>query len=172
LGVAIISTGKALPELKVENQKLTELVETDHQWIIERTGIESRRIATWETGVDLAAAAAREAMGDMDKASIGLVLVATVSPDMLVPSMGALVKRALGLENAVAYDINAACSGFIYGLWNAEALRRPTGFSALWSSALSVFPGSPTGKTEEPAFCLETGQAALSWNYPKTKPES
>jgi 3-oxoacyl-[acyl-carrier-protein] synthase-3 len=127
LGVAIISTGKALPELKVENQKLTELVETDHQWIIERTGIESRRIATWETGVDLAAAAAREAMGDMDKASIGLVLVATVSPDMLVPSMGALVKRALGLENAVAYDINAACSGFIYGLWNAEALMKTHG---------------------------------------------
>lgn len=127
MGVAIVGTGKALPELKVENQKLTELVETDNQWIIERTGIESRHIATKETGVDLAVAAAREAMGDMDKASIGLVLAATVSPDMLVPSMGALIKREMGLDNAVAFDVNAACSGFIYGLWNTEALMKTHG---------------------------------------------
>lgn len=129
MGVAILGTGKAQPELKVENQKLTELVETDNQWIIERTGIESRQIATAETGVDLAAAAAKEAMGDMDKASIGLVLACTVTPDMLVPSMGALIKRTLGLDNAVAYDINAACSGFIYGLWNAEALMKTHGIN-------------------------------------------
>ena len=127
MGVIIIGTGKALPELKVENQKLAELVETDSQWIIDRTGIESRNIATTETGVDLAVAAAKEAIGELDKDSIGLLLVATVSPDMLVPSMGALVKRALGLENAIAYDINAACSGFIYGVWNAEALMKTHG---------------------------------------------
>lgn len=124
MGVAILSTGKALPELKVENQKLMELVETDNQWIIERTGIESRHIATKETAVDLAVAAATEALGDLDKDSIGLLIVATVTPDALVPSMACMVKRALGLENAVAYDINAACSGFIYGLWNAEALMK------------------------------------------------
>lgn len=124
MGVAIISTGKALPDLKVGNEKLTELVETDNQWIIERTGIESRHIAAKETGLDLAAAAAREALGDMDKDSIGLLVVATVTPDALVPSMACMVKRELGLENAIAYDINAACSGFIYGLWNAEALMK------------------------------------------------
>jgi 3-oxoacyl-[acyl-carrier-protein] synthase-3 len=124
LGVAIISTGKALPELKVGNQKLTELVETDNKWIIERTGIESRHIATKETGLDLASAAAKEALGDMDRDSVGLLIVATVTPDALVPSMACMVKRALGLENAVAYDINAACSGFVYGLWNAEALMK------------------------------------------------
>ncbi|MEL7655672.1 MAG: beta-ketoacyl-ACP synthase 3 [Bacillota bacterium] len=127
MGVVIIGTGKALPELKVENQKLTELVETDNQWIIDRTGIEARYVATKESGLDLAVAAAEEAMGDMDKASIGLVLVATVSPDMLVPSMGALVKKAMKLDNAIAYDINAACSGFIFGLWNAEALMKTHG---------------------------------------------
>ena len=129
MGIAILSTGKAQPELKVENQKLTELVETDNQWIIERTGIESRQIATTETGVDLAVAAAKEAMGDMDKASIGLVLACTVTPDMLVPSMGALIKRTLGLDNAIAYDINAACSGFIYGIWNAEAIMKTHGIN-------------------------------------------
>ena len=124
MGVAILSTGKALPELKVDNHKMMDLVETDNQWIIERTGIELRHIATKETGLDLAVASAKEAMGDMDKDSIGLVLVATVSPDMLVPSMAALVKRTMGLDNAIAFDINAACSGFIYGLWNAEALMK------------------------------------------------
>lgn len=127
MGVAIIGTGKALPELKVENKRLAELVDTDNQWIIDRTGIEARHIATKETGLDLAVAASKEAIGDLDKDSIGLLLVATVSPDMLVPSMGALVKKALGLENAIAYDINAACSGFIYGLWNAEALMKTHG---------------------------------------------
>ena len=127
MGVGIIGTGKALPKLRVENQKLTELVETDHQWIIERTGIEARHISTEEKALDLAVAAAKEALGDLDKDSIGLVLVATVTPDMLVPSMGALVKRTLKLENAVAYDINAACSGFIFGLWTAEALMKTHG---------------------------------------------
>lgn len=124
MGVAIISTGKALPELIVDNQRLTELVETDNEWIIERTGIESRRVATKETGLDLAVAAAQEALGDMDKDSIGLLIAATVTPDALVPSMGCKIKRALGLKNAVAYDINAACSGFVYGLWIAEALMK------------------------------------------------
>lgn len=127
MGVIISATGKALPELVVDNQKLTEIVETDSQWIIDRTGIESRCIATKETGLDLSLKAAKEAMGDMDKGSIGLVLAATVSPDMLVPSMGALIKRELGLENAIAYDVNAACSGFIYGLWTAEALMKTHG---------------------------------------------
>jgi 3-oxoacyl-[acyl-carrier-protein] synthase-3 len=127
LGVVIIGTGKALPELKLENEQLSELVETDSQWIIDRTGIETRHIATKETGLDLSVQAAKEAMGDLDKDSIELVLVATVSPDMLVPSMGALVKRSLGLKNAIAYDINAACSGFIYGLWSAEALMKTHG---------------------------------------------
>ena len=124
MGVGIIRTGKALPKLEVGNQKLTELVDTDDQWIIDRTGIETRHISTEEMGLDLAVAAAKEALGDLDKDSIGLVLVATVTPDQIVPSMGALVKRELQLNNAIAYDINAACSGFIYGLWTAEALMK------------------------------------------------
>ncbi|MDD4565755.1 MAG: ketoacyl-ACP synthase III [Eubacteriales bacterium] len=124
MGIVIASTGKALPEFKLENEQLSKLVDTNSQWIIDRTGIETRHIAIKETGLDLAVKAAEEAMGDMDKDSIELILVATVTPDMLVPSMGALVKKTLGLKNAIAYDINAACSGFIYGLWNAEALMK------------------------------------------------
>lgn len=128
MGVSILSTGKALPELVVGNKKMEELVETDNQWIVDRTGIEERHIAIKETGLDLAVAAAKDALGDMDKDTIELLLVATVTPDAIVPSMGSMVKRALGLKNAIAYDINAACSGFIYGTWNAEALMKTYGF--------------------------------------------
>ncbi|QIB70499.1 ketoacyl-ACP synthase III [Aminipila butyrica] len=122
MGITIKKVGKALPERIVKNEDLTQFVETDNEWIVARTGIQERRVATDESALDLAAAAGRLALEGEDYDQIGLVIVATVTPDKLVPSMGALVKRKLGLENAVAFDINTACSGFIYGLWIAEAL--------------------------------------------------
>lgn len=124
MGVQIIGTGKALPNLIVKNEQLAELVDTENQWIKDRTGIESRRIATEESGMDLAVASAKKAIGEIDRDSIGLVIVSTVTPDMIVPSMAAMVKKELGLENAVAFDINAACSGFIYGMWITESLMK------------------------------------------------
>ena len=160
MGVAIIGTGKSLPALKVENQKLTEFVETDNQWIIDRTGIEARHVAVEESGLDLAVAAAKEAMGDMDKSSIGLLLVATVSPDMLVPSMGALVKKAMGLDNAIAYDINAACSGFIYGVWSAEALMKTHGIKR--ALVIGVERLSRITNWEDRGTCILFGDGAGS----------
>lgn len=124
MGVEIVGLGKCLPEKVVTNDDISDLVDTDHTWIIERTGIEQRHIATVESGVDLACKAAEESLGDIDRDSIGLVLVATATPDAIVPVNSAQVKRRLGLANAVAFDINAACSGFMYGLWNAEALMK------------------------------------------------
>ncbi len=124
MGIGIIGTGKALPELTVRNQDLTKLIDTDDQWIKDRTGIESRCIAVEESALDLATAASEMALGEMDRDSIDLVIVATVTPDNLVPSMAASVKKELGLSNAIAFDINAACSGFIYGLWIAESLMK------------------------------------------------
>lgn len=122
MGITIKNTGKAVPELVVKNDDLNRFVETDNEWIIARTGISERRVATSESGLDLAASAARIALEGENYDDIGLVIVATVTPDKLVPSMGALVKRELGLNNAVAFDISTACSGFIYGIWIAEAL--------------------------------------------------
>lgn len=124
MGIGIIGTGKALPELIVDNEDIAKMVDTDNQWIKDRTGIESRRIAKEEKALDLAVAAAKKALGDIEKDTIDLVIVATVTPDMLVPSMAAMVKRELSLNNAIAFDINAACSGFIYGLWIAESLMK------------------------------------------------
>lgn len=158
MGVTIIGTGKALPELKVDNNKLAELVETDNQWIIDRTGIEARHVATKESGLDLAVAAAKEALGEIDKSSIGLLVVATVTPDMLVPSMGALVKKALGLDHAIAYDINAACSGFVYGLWNVEALMKTHGIQR--AMVIGVERLSRITNWEDRGTCILFGDGA------------
>ena len=124
MGIGIIGTGKALPALNVTNEDISKIVDTEDQWIKDRTGIASRHISEGEKGLDLALSAAKKALGNIDKDSIGLVIVSTVTPDMLVPSMAAMVKKELGLENAVAFDVNAACSGFIYGLWLAESLMK------------------------------------------------
>lgn len=124
MGVGIIGTGKKLPKRILTNQEISEMVATDSQWIIDRTGIESRHVCEDEMGLDLATAAAKEALEGISLESIDLVIVATATPDMVVPSMGALVKRELGLKNAVAFDINTACSGFIYATWMAEALMK------------------------------------------------
>ncbi|QHI72562.1 3-oxoacyl-ACP synthase III family protein [Aminipila terrae] len=124
MGITIKNAGKAVPELIVKNDDLNRFVETDNEWIVARTGIQERRVATTESGVDLAVAAAKLALDGENYDEIGLVIVATVTPDKLVPSMGALVKKELGLANAVAFDISTACSGFIYGVWIAEALMK------------------------------------------------
>lgn len=124
MGVGIIGTGKKLPQLIVGNDQLAKMVETDNQWIIDRTGIESRHISVEETALDLATAAAKQSLIGIPLESIDLVIVATATPDMIVPSMGALVKRELGLTNAVAFDINTACSGFVYAVWMAESLMK------------------------------------------------
>lgn len=131
MGIAITGSGKALPSFEVENSVLETMVDTDNEWIVSRTGIESRHVATHESGVDLACAAAREALGwadggwcplRVDSESVDLLIIATITPDALVPSMGSLIKKELGLENAVAFDINAACTGFIYGLLIAQSM--------------------------------------------------
>ena len=122
MGIKIIGTGKYLPEKVITNEDISQHVDTSHEWILDRTGIEQRRIATTESSLDMAAAAAEQALQGIDKDSIGLVVVATITPDNITPSMAAMVKKELGLERAIAFDINAACSGFVYGLWIAESL--------------------------------------------------
>lgn len=128
MGITITKTGKALPEFLLTNKELEKMVETDNQWIIDRTGIEERHIAIKESVLDLAASAADIALTGIDRDSIDLLIFATVSPDKLVPCMGSLTKERLGLKNAVTFDVNAACSGFIYGVWIAEALMIKNSF--------------------------------------------
>lgn len=124
MGIKIIGVGKNLPERIVTNDEISEYIDTDHEWIIERTGIAQRHVATEESSLDMAAAAAEQALEGIDKETIDLVIVATITPDHITPSMAAEVKKAVNLPNAVAFDINAACSGFVYGLWIAECLMK------------------------------------------------
>jgi 3-oxoacyl-[acyl-carrier-protein] synthase-3 len=121
----ILGTGSYVPERILSNADLEKMVDTSDEWIFARTGMRERRIAApSEATSDLCVAAARRAIEDAGVAptDVDLVLVATVTPDHLVPSTSCLVQHRLGLVNAAAFDLNAACSGFVTGLATARAL--------------------------------------------------
>lgn len=123
MSIKIIGTGSALPEKKVTNDDLAELVETSDQWIRERTGIGSRHISTGETVAQLSAAACEKALADAGCAAedVDLLLVATCSPESGVPCVACQVQGIIGASKAVAFDLNAACSGFLFALHTAWA---------------------------------------------------
>lgn len=123
MSIKIIGTGSALPEKSVTNDELAELVETSDQWIRERTGIGSRHISTGETVAELSAAACEKALADggCPAKEVDLLLVATCSPESNVPCVACQVQGIIGAVNAVAFDLNAACSGFLFALHTAWA---------------------------------------------------
>lgn len=123
MSIKIIGTGSALPEKSVTNEDLAELVETSDQWIRERTGIGSRHISTGETVAELSAAACAKALEDAGCAAeeVDLLLVATCSPESGVPCVACQVQDIIGASKAVAFDLNAACSGFLFALHTAWA---------------------------------------------------
>jgi 3-oxoacyl-[acyl-carrier-protein] synthase-3 len=119
---AIRGWGMYAPERVLTNDELEKMVETSDQWIRSRTGIGTRHIlADDETTSTLATRAARQALAqaDLPASQVDLIIVATCTPDYLLPSTACLVQDALGATNAAAFDIGAVCSGFIYGLVTA-----------------------------------------------------
>jgi 3-oxoacyl-[acyl-carrier-protein] synthase-3 len=123
--VSITGLGSYAPERVVTNDELSELVDTSDEWIIERTGIRERRVAAPEEALsDLALPACREALEQaaVDPASLDLIIVATVTPDMLFPSTGAILADQLGAADAAAYDLSAGCTGFMYALAQAYGM--------------------------------------------------
>jgi len=127
VNVRITGTGSALPGKILTNAELEQLVDTSDEWITTRTGIKERRIAAeGEYTSTFAAEAARRAMtmaGALPE-EIDLIIVATVTPDFPFPSTACIVQDLLGASNATAFDLSAACSGFIYGLSIAEKYLR------------------------------------------------
>ena len=114
----IEATASALPRRTVTNDQLAQVMETSDEWIVQRTGIHQRHISTTETTTELCTQVARQLLeragvtaGDLD-----YIVVATMSPDTLTPSVSAGVQGAIGATRAIAFDLNAACSGFVYGL--------------------------------------------------------
>lgn len=120
----IVGTGHALPERVMTNGDLEKMVETSHDWIVTRTGISERRVAApgepTSKYATLAAERALEAAG-ITAMDLDLILCATVCPDMMLPSTACIIQSKLGAKRAAAYDLVAACSGFVYGVTTARA---------------------------------------------------
>ena len=115
----VLGTGSCLPERTLTNADLEQMVDTSDEWIISRTGIRNRQIAGEnEYNYQLATTAAKRALNNagIEPGELDLIIVATVSPHMIMPSTACFVQAELGAVNAFAYDINAACAGFTYGL--------------------------------------------------------
>ncbi len=124
MGTKIVGLGAALPEKVLTNFDLEKMVDTSDEWIRTRTGIRERRIAAEnEYSSTFAVRAARQAleMAGMSPKDIEVIIVATVTPDMFFPSTGCIVQHELGAGEIPAFDISAACSGFIYALTIADA---------------------------------------------------
>lgn len=121
--VGIVALGRYLPEFTLTNKDLEKIVETSDEWITTRTGIKERRIAApGEKTSDIAIAAAKDALKNspVKAEDIEAIFVATVTPDSAFPSVACLVQAAIGAKKAFAYDISAACSGFLYALTTAK----------------------------------------------------
>lgn len=119
MGTVVLGTGSCMPEKVLTNKELETFVDTSDDWIRSRTGIESRCMAgKGEQTYQLSAEAARKALAAAGVAAeeLGLVVVGTISSHMLMPSTACFVQKEIGASNAFAYDLNAACSGFLYGM--------------------------------------------------------
>ena len=126
-GSRLLGTGSALPRRIVTNAELAERVDTSDEWIVARTGIRQRHIAEeGETTATLAIAAARAALADagVEASSIGLIVLATATPDNTFPATATKVQAALGCQGGIAFDVAAVCSGFLYALATADSLLR------------------------------------------------
>src|SRR5258706_9829768 len=123
VGAIFSGTGSYLPERRLTNEELSKMVDTSDEWIIQRTGIKERRIAAKdESTASLATAAARKALeaSGVEAKDLDLILCATITPEMQFPATACFVASALGLNSTPAFDVSAACSGFIYALETAS----------------------------------------------------
>jgi 3-oxoacyl-[acyl-carrier-protein] synthase-3 len=123
--IGITGLGTHVPERVLTNHELARIVDTSDEWIVERTGIRERRIASEDEALtDIALPAARAALTDagVEPADIDLLVCATVTPDMMFPTSSALLADELGMPRAAAYDLLAGCTGFVYALAQAYAM--------------------------------------------------
>src|SRR5687767_12676334 len=123
--IHIVGTGAYIPHKVLTNHDLEKMVDTSDQWITSRTGIKERHVAAKdEAASDMAVHAAKKALADAElKAdAVDLIVVATATPDMFFPSTACFVQKALGIKEAVSFDVSAACTGFVYALEVAKSL--------------------------------------------------
>jgi 3-oxoacyl-[acyl-carrier-protein] synthase-3 len=156
----ILGTGSYVPRTVLTNDDLKQFVDTSDEWISSRTGIKKRHIVTDEYTIDLAYHASLKAIEDskIDKAEIDLLIVATVTPDNAFPGVSNLLQGRLGLEKIMTFDINAACSGFLYALNIADKMIK----SGAYNNALIVGAETLTRLTDwrDRNTCVLFGDAA------------
>lgn len=123
----LIGTGSALPERAVSNAEMAVMVDTSDEWIVERTGIRNRHFAgEGETTSTLATLAARRALkaAGLEGKDIGLIVLATATPDHTFPATATIVQNAIGANGGIAFDVAAVCSGFVYAVGVADSMLR------------------------------------------------
>lgn len=157
----IMGTGSALPQRCVTNEELAATVDTSDEWIVERTGIRSRYIASdGETTSSLATLAAQRALesAGVDASEIGLIVLATATPDQTFPSTATKVQAGLGINDCIAFDVHAVCTGFLYALSVADSMLRSG------SAAKALVIGAETFSRildwEDRATCVLFGDGA------------
>lgn len=156
----VIGTGSYLPDRVITNDFLSTFIETSDDWIQSRTGIRERRIADGETTAFMAAEAGRKAIinSGISIEDIDLIIVATISPDKTMPGTACQVQKILGAVNGAAFDLNAACSGFLFALNTAHAYIS----SGLYKTALVIGAETLSKITnwEDRSTCILFGDGA------------
>lgn len=136
MNIKIIGTGSAIPEKRVTNDDLSLIMDTSDEWIKSRTGIEARHLAVTETTTSMSTEAAQKALKNagLNAEDVDIIIAATVSADKVIPGLACEVQSAIGAKNAVAFDLNAACSGFLFAL-NTAAMYLENG---MYKNALII----------------------------------
>lgn len=161
LRARIIATGSYTPEKVLTNNDLEKMVDTSDDWITERSGIKQRNIAsTGQACSDLAYEASRVALKNagLKAKDIDLIIVATMTPDSLLPSTGCILQNKLGARDAAAFDVNAACSGFMYGLSIANAYLKSGQYKRILLAGAEVL--SKITNWEDRTTCVLFGDGA------------
>ena len=157
----IAGVGSALPKRQVTNEELAKTVDTTDEWIVERTGIRNRYIAgDGETTASLATAAARQALAHagLEATDIELIVLATATPDQTFPSTATKVQAALGINDCIAFDVHAVCTGFLYALSVADSMLRSGGAAKALVIGAETF--SRILDWEDRATCVLFGDGA------------
>ena len=161
--VVIAGVGKYIPSKVVTNDMLSQIVDTNDEWITSRTGIKQRHITTGENTSDIASKAALNALANanIDALDIDLIIVATCTPDMFTPATACIVQKNIGAKNAFAFDLSAACSGFIYGINVAKSIMKQDPYAKM--SDVSEAAGFLSVSHFSRTFSEKEGCSPASW---------
>jgi 3-oxoacyl-[acyl-carrier-protein] synthase-3 len=160
----ITGTGSCVPEKVLTNADLEKMVDTSDQWITERTGIKERRISAADEGTsDLGATAAIRAieMANVSPEEIDLIICATTTPDYKFPATACVIQEKIGAKNAASFDVQAACSGFLYGIHVADGLIKSTGYKKVLLIGADTLSSMTNYKDRETCILFGDGAGAV-----------